>query len=170
MEDFVNRFEDVTIAGMQYYMFIARKSKYVPYTVNNRVYSNMLLNTNEKNPDGSPFRNNIFWNDDTDLNIRALKKGSNIIQFNIFNCEKVMSMKVKGGNTDAYNKIDRKYMSQMIVDEHPDVAKLVRKYGRWHHHVNYKAIGKHGLRLKEGVVIPSEPNNYGLELVTKENI
>ena len=26
----------------------------------------------------------------------------------------------------------------MLVREHPDVSKLTRKFGRWHHHVDYK--------------------------------
>ena len=73
IENFVDRFENVGVAGMNYFMFVPRKAKIPPYTVNTRVYSNMLLNTKEKNPDGTPFRNNLYYNDDTDLNIRILK-------------------------------------------------------------------------------------------------
>ena len=39
--------------------------------------------------------------------------------------------------------------SQMLVDAHPDVAKLVWKYDRWHHYVDYSPFKKNKLIYKE---------------------
>ena len=151
-------------------MFVPRKAKIPPYTVNTRVYSNMLLNTKEKNPDGTPFRNNLYYNDDTDLNIRILKKGSCTIQFNAFQIYKLTTMTVKGGITDSYNEMDdnRKSISQMLVDAHPDIARLTKKYGRWHHEVDYGRYKKNELIRKKNIVVPEGVNNYGMKLINLE--
>ena len=50
----------------------------------------------------------------------------------------------------------------MQVNLHPDVSRLTWKYKRWHHYVNYRPFRKNRLRLKPGIVIPSEPNEYGM--------
>jgi len=52
----------------------------------------------------------------------------------------------------------------MLADMHPDVAKVVWKYGRWHHYVDYLPFKKNMLALNENTVIPSGINNYGLQL------
>ena len=54
----------------------------------------------------------------------------------------------------------------MLVDMHPDVARLVWRYGRWHHFVDYTPFKVNAMRLKPGVTLPSGTNNYGMELVT----
>ncbi len=54
----------------------------------------------------------------------------------------------------------------MLVDVHPDVSRLVYRYGRWHHHVNYEPFKKNKLILKSGLNIPKTINNYGMKLVT----
>ena len=54
----------------------------------------------------------------------------------------------------------------MLEDMHPDVAKVVWKFNRWHHHVDYRPF-KHislGNRKKD---IPLEVNNYGMSLLTR---
>lgn len=172
IENFVDRFENVGVAGMNYFMFVPRKSKIPPYTVNTRVYSNMLLNTKEKNPNGTPFRNNLYYNDDTDLNIRILKKGSCTIQFNAFQVYKLTTMTVKGGITSSYDDMDdnRKAISQMLVDAHPDVARLTEKFGRWHHEVNYGIYKKNQLIRKKNIYVPRGVNNYGMKLINLDEI
>jgi hypothetical protein len=52
----------------------------------------------------------------------------------------------------------------MLVDMHPDVARLVWRYGRWHHWVDYSPFKVNKPKLKDGFVMPSEPNNYGMTL------
>lgn len=165
IEDFVDRFENVSVAGMQYFMFVPRKAKVPPFTINTRVYSNMLLNVKEKNPDGTPFRNNLYYNDDTDLNIRILKKGNCTIQFNAFQVYKSPTMTIKGGITETYKKEGRKEISQLIADAHPDVARVVWKFNRWHHEVDYKRFKKNKLIMKPDLIIPEGVNNFGMKLI-----
>lgn len=169
VEDFSDRFKNVGVTGMNYFMFVPRKQKIPPYTVNSRVYSNMLLKCNQKNPDGTPFRNNLYYNDDTDLNIRILKMGLCTIQFNIFQIHKAPTMTVKGGLTTNYETMEsRKAVSQLIADAHPDIAKVVWKFNRWHHEVNYTRFKKNRLIKKTGLIIPDIVNEYGLILKEKQ--
>jgi len=49
---------------------------------------------------------------------------------------------------------------------HPDVAKVVWRFSRWHHHVDYKPFKKN-LLGKKAEDIPSEVNNYGMKLLTR---
>ena len=99
IEDFVERYENVPIAGMNYKMFASRKTKMNPITLNTRVYSNMLIQTDATDPRGKPYRNEGFYNDDTDLCLRVLKDGLCTILFNAFLIEKSVTMTVKGGMT-----------------------------------------------------------------------
>ena len=47
---------------------------------------------------------------------------------------------MKGGNTDTiYNTGDnRREFAESLAQQHPDVAKVVFRYGRWHHDVDYR--------------------------------
>ena len=56
-------------------------------------------------------------------------------------------------------------MAESLRDQHPDVVKITRKWGRWQHHVDYRPFKGNRLRLKEGVEIPEGVNNYGMKLV-----
>ena len=56
--------------------------------------------------------------------------------------------------------------SQMLVDLHPDVARIVWKYGRWHHFVDYLPFKNNMLRLKKDAIIPEGINNYEMTLET----
>jgi hypothetical protein len=67
---------------------------------------------------------------------------------------------------DKYNVAGTIAKSQMLVDMHPDVARMVFRYGRWHHHVDYSSFRKLPLIYKDGIVIPKGVNNYGLRLIT----
>jgi hypothetical protein len=53
---------------------------------------------------------------------------------------------------------------------HPDVAKVVWKYGRWHHYVDYLPFKKNMLKLKDDVELPEGINNYGLQLRTYSSV
>jgi hypothetical protein len=54
----------------------------------------------------------------------------------------------------------------MLVDMHPDVARMVWRYGRWHHYVDYNPFKKNQLKYKEGIRVPDGVNNYGMKLIT----
>ena len=168
MEDFIERYENVPIAGMNYFMFIKQKYNDTPIRTNTRVYSNMLIQTDIKDPGGRPYRNEGFYNDDTDLCLRILKDGLCTILFNAFLIEKSVTMTVKGGMTPYYQGDGRLKMAQELQRKHPDVVKITRKWGRWQHSVDYRPFKANKLILKPGIEIPQGVNNYGMKLVKRD--
>jgi hypothetical protein len=163
IEDFADRYQNLIIAGMNYFMFASRKSKVNPITLNTRVYSNMLIRTD------APYRNEGFYNDDTDLCLRVLKDGWCTALFNAFLVEKSVTMTVKGGMTPHYQGDGRLKMAQELQQRHPDVTKIAWKWGRWQHQVDYRPFKKNRPILRPGVVIPDEPNNYGMVLRKRDD-
>ena len=45
---------------------------------------------------------------------------------------------------------------------HPDIAKVVKRFNRWHHHVNYSQFKKNKLIKKKNIKIADKINNYGM--------
>ena len=180
MEDFCDRYDNVKIAGPQYRFFCAADQSYPPYVKNTRIYSTLLIENDCK------YRWRGRYNEDTDICLRVLKDGDCTVQFNAFLQGKCATQTVKGGNTEefyhaefteneefkktGYNTDGTINKSQMLADMHPDVAKVVWKYGRWHHYVDYLPFKKNMLKLRDGVVLPTEPNNYGLKLRTYSSV
>ena len=159
MEDFVDRYKNVAMAGPNYFMFAARKTKAPPFITNTRIYSCNLIKND------LPYRWRGRYNEDTDLSLRILKDGWCTVQFNAFLQHKITTQAVKGGNTaDFYQKEGTLPKSKMQVDMHPDVSKLVWKFNRWHHHVDYRPFKKNKLIKKDNLKNPKEPNNYGMAL------
>jgi hypothetical protein len=167
IEDFVERYQNVPIAGMNYYMFAPRKEISVPFRLNTRVYSNMLIETAAKDPRGKPYRNEGFYNDDTDLCLRVLKDGYCTVLFNAFLIMKVTTMSMDGGMTPHYQGVGRWKMADELRRKHPDVVKITRKWGRWQHQVDYRPFKNNKLIRKPGVVIPQGVNNYGMVLKSR---
>jgi hypothetical protein len=198
-EDFVDRFENVPISGFQYRFFIAPNQHYPPFVKNTRIYSTLLISNDCKH------RWRGRYNEDTDICLRVLKDGDCTIQFNAFLQGKSATQTVKGGNTEEFyhkegtldkstwrdgqlNATGTVNKSQMLVDMHPDVAKVVWRYGRWHHYVDYTIFQKperdlnpdqlkirrelgltdndNRLRLKPEIALEELPkvNNYGMVL------
>jgi hypothetical protein len=75
-------------------------------------------------------------------------------------------MTMKGGNTDAiYNSGDNRFeFANSLKQNHPELVKIVWRYGRWHHDVNYLPFKKNRLVRKKNLYIPSAVNNYGMFL------
>ena len=48
---------------------------------------------------------------------------------------------------------------------HPDIAKVVWKFNRWHHQVDYKVFKDNKLIKKEGLILNDGINNYGMKLI-----
>jgi hypothetical protein len=167
IEDFTERYSNVPVSGMNYFMFIKQKYPDSPIRLNTRVYSNMLIQTDAKDPNGKPYRNEGFYNDDTDLCLRILKDGLCTILFNAFLIEKSTTMTVKGGMTPHYQDDGRLRMAQELQAKHPDVVKITRKWNRWQHQVDYRPFKGNKLIRKEGIVIPEGVDNYGMALVKK---
>ena len=160
-EDFVDRYENVAIAGFEYRQFGggARRKK-PPFRLNHRVYSTSLVNNN------MPLDWRGVYNDDTDLCLRALKAGWVTVTFNCFLQNKAETMSINGGNTPIYTTGDlREEFVDSLVRQHPDVVDKVWRYDRWHHQVNYKPFALNKLKFKDGINDKSPVNNYGMKLI-----
>ena len=163
MEDFVDRYKNIALAGPNYYMFgeteVTLKGK-PAFLANTRIYSCILIKNN------IPYRWRGRYNEDTDLSLRILKDGWCTILFNAFLIRKMTTMTMKGGNTDElYQDDGRLKMAQSLQRQHPDVAKITRRWGRWQHYVDYRPFKKNRLVKRDDVVIPQGVNNYGMKLV-----
>jgi len=160
IEDFVLRYENIAIAGMNYALFCPAYEARQPIKFNTRVYSCILI----KNSIDYRWRGR--YNEDTDLCIRVLKDGLCTVLFNSFLIGKRATMTQGGGNTDTiYNTGDnRREFAESLTHQHPDVVKTVWRFNRWHHQVNYKKFAGNILKLKNGIVLPEKSNNYGLVL------
>ena len=159
-EDFIDRYENVALAGFQYDYFAKAKTILPAFYLNTRIYSCILIKND------LPYRWRGRYNEDTDLSLRALKDGWCTVLFYAFIQQKAQTMTMKGGNTDTiYNQgDDRLEFAESLQKQHPDVAKVTWKFNRWHHHVNYKPFKKNKLIKKEGIVVKRGINEYGMVL------
>lgn len=169
-EDFVERYENIALAGMQYSMFAVSGCLYhgrvlPPILFNTRIYSCILILNR------LPLRWRGRYNEDTDLSLQALKHGWCTALFYAFLCDKRRTMTMNGGNTDELYRQDSTFdgrleMARSLQRQHPDVVKITRKWGRWQHQVNYKPFKTNRLKLKpEFIGKKWEPNEYGMKLV-----
>lgn len=183
-EDFVDRYENIWIAGFQYRFFCAQKSKYPPFVANTRIYSCLLIdNTMILHIDGDEFLWRERYNEDTILSLDVLENGYCTVQFNSFLQGKIGTQTMKGGNSEIfydpegsaelkgmkvknYNPAGTIRKSLNLEMIYPDVAKTVFKFGRIHHHVDYGKYKNNALipKNKRRKVI-EEPNNYGMHLI-----
>jgi hypothetical protein len=171
MEDFCLRYENVGMAGPNYYMFAPSRVKMPPFITNTRIYSCNLIRNDV------PHKWRGRYNEDTIISLDMLKAGWCTIQFNAFLQQKMPTHTLGGGNTQEFYhkegkvKPGEKYAdtgtlakSQMLVDVHPDVSELVWKFNRHHHHVDYRPFRVNKLVRKKDATIPEAENNYGMEL------
>jgi hypothetical protein len=158
-EVFVERYENVAQAGLNYFMFASRKSKVPPYYLNTRIYSCLLIRND------IPYRWRGRYNEDTDLSLRALKDGWCTVLYNAFLCYKQPTQALSGGNTEEfYAKEGTAPKSKMLCEMHPDCCRMVVKFQRAHHHVNYAQFRYNKLRLKPVVEIKDGVDNMGMVL------
>lgn len=162
MEDFCERYTNVLMAGPNYYMFVPRKKNVPPFVANTRIYSCNLIRND------APYRWRGRYNEDTDLSLQMLKDGFCTIQFNAFLQEKATTQTIKGGNTAEFYAKEGTFMkSKMQVDLHPDVSRMVERFGRIHHFVDYTPFKKNKLILRKDLEIPKAVDNYGMGLVIR---
>ncbi len=159
MEDFCLRYTNVGMAGPNYVTFAKRKQPLPPFITNTRIYSCNLIRND------LPFRWRGRYNEDTDLSLRMLKSGWCTIQFNAFLQNKMRTQVVGGGNTaEFYASEGTLPKSKMQIAMHPDVSRLVWKFGRHHHHVDYGPFKSMKLIRRHGVDIEADVNEYGMIL------
>jgi len=161
-EDFVDRYKNVALSGFQYDFFAKAKTVLPPFYLNTRIYSCTLIKND------LPYRWRGKFNEDTDLSIRVLKDGWCTVLFYAFIQQKTQTMKMGGGNTDTiYDKTNNRYeFAESLANQHPNLVKITKKFGRWHHHVDYSVFKKNKLIKKEGVNVPDRVNEYGMKLIT----
>lgn len=158
-EDFVDRYENIGIAGLNYDFFAKAKEPLPAFVINTRIYSCMLIDNSLQ------MRWRGRYNEDTDLSLRVLKSGLCTVQFNAFLQEKATTQTMAGGNTtELYSKVGTLPKSQMLARLHPDVATVVWRFNRWHHHVDYSSFKHNRLILRKNLIIPEGVNNYGMVL------
>lgn len=162
LEDFVARFSNVGQAGFNYYSFGRNSDALPPYYLNSRIYSCTLMRRDVDivRENGNLWRGR--YNEDTDLSLRILKAGYCTILSNAFLTNKAVTMTMKGGNTDSVyvDGDNRRKFAESLYAQHPDVTKIIKRFGRWHHYVNYAGY--------TNPLIPREnqpaPRDYGLFL------
>lgn len=163
MESFVDRYINVALAGPQSYAFARTNERPAPIAFNTRIYSCILIQND------IPYRWRGRYNEDTDLSLRVLKDGLCTVLFYAFLMDKATTLTMKGGNTDElYAGDGRLKMAQSLQAQHPDCVKITWKWGRWQHHVDYSRFKANRLIKRDDVVIPDEPNEYGMKLVKRD--
>ena len=160
-EDFIDRYENVAIGGLNYTMF-AVNSFQKAFTLYVHVYScSLILNS-------LPNRFRGKYNEDTDICLQVLADGWCTVLLNAFLCEKMPSMVLKGGNTDEleYYKDGRLKMAKSLERLWPGVVETKRRFRRPQHVVK-DAWRKFDTQLirKPGVTTDAtKPNEYGMKL------
>lgn len=165
VEDFVSRYQNIALAGLQYEMFMPaiKAHKFPPFLLNTRIYSCILIRNK------IPYRWRGRYNEDTDLSLQVLEDGWCTFLMQAFVAKKIATMRMKGGNTDSlYQGDGRLKMALSLQKQHPEVVKITRKWGRWQHQVDYRPFKKNKLIRKPGVEIPQGTNNYGMVLTHVE--
>jgi len=171
MEDFVLRYKNVSMAGPNYSMFAFGASKLPPFITNTRIYSCNLIRNDLS------FRWRGRYNEDTILSLDMLTSGWCTIQFNAFLQNKLGTQVIKGGNTAEFYHAEGKVQdgqkyadtgtlakSQMLARVYPKYCKVVQKFSRIHHEVNYRSFKTQKLIRRDDVEISSTPNEYGMKL------
>lgn len=165
VEDFVDRYDNIAIAGLNYKMFALRSGTVgaiPPFYSNCHVYScSLVLNS-------LPHRWRIAYNDDTDICLQVLADGWCTLLVNAFLIEKMRTMAVKGGNTDdLYQGDGRLKMARSLERLWPGVVETKRRFRRPQHVIkdSWRKFDT-PLKLKAGVNLDALPkiNEYGMTL------
>ena len=165
-EDFIDRYENVAVAGLNYVMFGVGKQP--PFHLNQRVYScSLVLNS-------LPFSWRLRYNDDTDLCLQVLAAGWCTVLMNVFLIQKITTMTVKGGNTDdLYQGDGRLTMARSLERVWPGVVKTDRRFKRPQHVVKdeWRRFDT-PLKFKPGLSLDDFKgvNEYGMRLAMKRPI
>lgn len=158
-EDFVDRYENIAIAGLNYVMFAVQPMP--AFYLNHHVYScTLVLNS-------IPYRWRLKHNDDTDMCLQVLAGGWCTVLVNAFLVQKIGTMVVKGGNTDdLYQGDGRLKMARSLERLWPGVVTTKRRYKRPQHVIkdSWRKFNT-PLKLKPGIDLKAlKPNEYGLAL------
>ena len=127
-EDFVDRYTNIGVAGLNYRMFAPATEKLSPFYLNVHVYScSLILNS-------LPYRWRGKYNEDTDYCLQVLAGGYCTVLLNAFLAAKQTTMTQRGGNTDElFGGDGRLKMARELERRWPGVVSVRRRYGRPQH-------------------------------------
>jgi hypothetical protein len=158
-EEFTDRYENIAISGIEYSMWGLNNNGGPPFRLNTRVYSCSLVNN------AIPYEWRGRYNEDTDICLQALAGGWCTVLITAFLVDKNVTMKMKGGNTDAlYQGDGRLKMARSLERVWPHVVSTRRRFQRPQHVVrdSWQRFDNE-LRLKPGVDLEElarRPNPY----------
>jgi len=162
IEEFVDRYRNVALAGFNYQMFVTPTSP--PYRTNVHVYSGTLVNN------AIPHRWRLLYNDDTDLCLQVLADGFATVLVNVFMIDKKTTMTVKGGNYTAEGPISyqgdgRLRMARALESAWPGIVTTGWRWGRPQHVVDWGRFTT-PLELRDDVDLAALParDEFGLRL------
>lgn len=167
IEDFVDRYENIALAGPHHDGFIKDRYPHKPPVIwNRRIYSCILVDTS------LPYRWRGKYNEDTDLSLRVLKDGYCTALFAALTMHKPTTAggkgkPMKGGNTDTvYATTDHRLaFAQSLQEQHPDVVEVTWKFNRWHHHVDYTPFKNNQPILRADITPKVGNDEYEMRLV-----
>jgi hypothetical protein len=193
-EEFAGRYENVAEFGFHYFMFASRKSKLPPYYPNSRVYSCICLRNDlphrwrgRYNEDTDLSIRLLKDGYATILFSAFLAFKSTTMTMKGGNTDELYAgteRAIRAWETHAkgcsYCDAERPWdcaearvllepdgrwrMALSLREQHPEITKITRKWGRWQHSVDYSGFKKTKLRLREGVVLPADVNDFGMAL------
>jgi len=160
VEDFTDRYENIAIAGCNYYMFVPKGAKLPPFNLNVHVYSCMLI----RNDIEQRWRGQ--YNADTDLCLQVLAAGWCTVLFNAIMVDKIATMIMKGGNTERYNGDGRLKMARSLERQWPGVVETKRRFGRPQHVIKdgWRRFDTPLKRRKDIDWDSLKPDEYGMKL------
>ena len=152
MEQFVERYSNIAMAGPQYSCFVPRKSRRNLFILNTRIFSCNLIRTN------LPYRWRGRYNEDTILSLDMLTDGWCTVLFYPFLQEKMATQSVPGGNTSEIYSQGTANKSRMLFETYPQYVRKVVRFGRPHHLINFKQF-KQQLKREERYdeIVASQP-------------
>lgn len=165
LEEFVDRYENIGIAGLNYQMFVPNDTP-KPYYLNVHVYSALLI-LNEL-----PFRWRMRYNEDTDLCLQVLSNNFCTVLFNAFFADKIKTMTMKGGNMETlYKDNGRLKMARALEEMWPELVKTKWRFKRPQHVVNWNKFTQQLIRRKDiDFNNLKKINEFGLKLSKVSNI
>lgn len=160
-EDFIDRYENIGIAGLNYSMFIPDGKPIKPFALNVHVYSCLLIRND------LPYRWRGRYNEDTDLCLQVLSGGWCTVLMNAFTIQKLQTMRMKGGNMEELYRGDgRLKMARSLERQWPGVVETKRRFQRPQHVIkdSWKCFDT-PLKRKPDIAIPEGINEYGMQIV-----
>lgn len=147
VENFVDRYENIGLAGLNYVMFCVNDQTYPPFTINSRIYSFGLWNLN-----APAIKQRGRYNEDTIQSLDVMNSGYKTVQFNLYIGFKRKTQLIGGGNTaEFYSKDELGTLpkTQMLKQVYPERTRIKTKFGRVHHEVDYSGFDNNLILKKE---------------------